>query len=222
LVLIVGSPKNRGGTSLSLGDYILGKLPNDKFSTETFHAVKALRKDDDWEKLATAVADADTVILSFPLYWDSMPSHVIRTMERLDLNRKIGRKGSQPNFYLIVNNGFPEPWHNEIAIGIGQRFAGDMDFKWQGALNIGGGGAIGGKQLEDMGGMTYKLRETLDMAAEAIGKSQQIPEDVKQRLSKPLYPAWFNIIFGGFGWRSLAKKRGMKGSIKAMPYERTD
>ena len=85
LVLLAGSPKNRGGTSLVFGEHLIDKLPKDRFKSEIFHLVKAVKKDEDWNKVEEAVFDADTVILSFPLYWDSMPSHVIRAMERLYL-----------------------------------------------------------------------------------------------------------------------------------------
>jgi len=123
VVLIIGSPKSRGGTSRSIGEYILNKLPGKEFQAKSYHVGKALKKKEDWLKFTSAVSGADTIILSFPLYWDSMPSHLIKVFERLYSERKKITGKNPQKFYLIVNNGFPEPWHNEIAIDIGRRFA---------------------------------------------------------------------------------------------------
>lgn len=218
IVLLNGSPKGRGGSSGSFGDYILSKITQESITKETFHVGKSIRKDEKWNNLAQSVKDADTIILTFPLYWDSLPSHLIKGLERLYDDRTKPEKPQ--NFYTIVNNGFPEPWHNEIAIEICKCFAKKMNYKWQGALNIGGGASVGGRPLEQTGSMTFKLRETLDIAAEAIEQSKPIPSEVKDRLSKPLYPPWINLVFGGMSWRHLARKKGAKTPIRSKPYDR--
>jgi hypothetical protein len=218
IVLLNGSPKGRGGTSGSFGDYILSKIPQEGISKETFHVGKSVRKEEKWNLLVQSVKDADTIILTFPLYWDSLPSHLIKGLEKLHIQKE--ELGKAQNFYTIVNNGFPEPWHNEIAIEICKCFAKKMNYKWQGALNIGGGAAVGGRPLDQTGGMTYKLRETLDMAAKVIDQGKPIPSEVKDRLSKPLYPPWINLVFGGMGWRRQAKKKGAKTSLRSKPYEK--
>jgi len=79
---------------------------------------------------------------------------------------------------------------------------------------------IAGRNLEETGGATIKFRQTLDMAADSIGQGQPIPKEVVERLQKPLYPPSINILFGGIIWRARARKKGMKGSIKARPYQR--
>lgn len=218
IVVLNGSPKGRGGSSGSIGDYILSKIPQEGISKETFHVGKSIRKEEKWDNLTQSVKNADTIILTFPLYWDSLPSHLIKGLEKLYSQKD--ELGKAQNFYTIVNNGFPEPWHNEIAIEICKCFAKKMNYKWQGALNIGGGAAVDGKPLENTGGMTLKLRETLEMAARAVASSKPIPKEVKDRLSKPLYPPWINILFGGIGWRHQARKKGAKTSLRSKPYKK--
>jgi hypothetical protein len=218
IVLLNGSPKGRGGTSGSIGDYILSKISQKGFTKETFHVGKSIRKEEKWNTLLESLKTADTIILTFPLYWDSLPSHLIKGLEMLYAQKE--ELGNEKNFYTIVNNGFPEPWHNEIAIEICRCFATKMNYKWQGALNLGGGAAVAGRSLENTGGMTLKLRETLDMAAIAIGQGKPIPSQVKDRLSKPLYPPWINFVFGGMGWRHQARKKGAKTPIRSKPYEK--
>jgi hypothetical protein len=218
IVLLNGSPKGRGGSSGSFGDYILSKISHQGISKEIFHVGKSIRNEEKWNHLVQSVKNADTIILTFPLYWDSLPSHLIKGLELLHAQKD--ELGKAHNFYIIVNNGFPEPWHNEIAIEISKCFAKKMNYKWQGALNIGGGAAVAGRSLESTGGMTHRLRETLDMASKAIAQGKPIPKEVKERLTKPLYPPWVNIVIGGMGWRHQARKKGAKTSLRSKPYER--
>lgn len=220
IVLLNGSPKGNGGSSGSFGNYILSRIPADGSTIEKHHVEKALKRTDAWDNLVKAVNSADCVILTFPLYWDSTPSHLTKALELLRADRAGKKAGKKQSFYIIVQNGFPEPWHNETAIEICKCFSVEAGFEWKGALNLGGGGAINGRPLEETGGMTYKLRQTLDMSAMAIGRNDPIPPEVEERLRKPLYSPWINILFGGIMWRRQAKRKGIKGPITARPYEK--
>jgi hypothetical protein len=194
-------------------------MPADNISHETFHVGKSIRTEEKWNRLIVALDNADIIILTFPLYWESLPSHLIKGLELIREHYNNSTLKKKKKFYTIVNNGFPEPWHNEISIEICRQFCIEMGFEWNGALNIGGGAAVNGKPLDETGGMTYRLRETLDMAAKAIDNGEPVPMEVESRLKNPLYPAWFNLVFGGLGWRRQAKKKGVKTSLKAKPYQ---
>ncbi|NIU85677.1 MAG: hypothetical protein GWN31_18035, partial [Candidatus Thorarchaeota archaeon] len=213
-----GSPKRKGGSSASFGNYVLSKISDKGVVKEILHVGESIKNEEKWNALSESIKNADTIILTFPLYWDSLPSHLTKALERLYHGMKDN--DNSPNFYVIVHNGFPEPWHNEVAIRICNCFSEKMGYRWQGALNIGGGAAIAGRPLEETGGMTLKLRETLDMAAKAMDKGEPIPDEVRNRLAKPLYPPWFSTVLGGFGWRKMAKQKGAKTSLKSKPYRR--
>ena len=220
VLLLHGSAKGAKSSSASLGDYIMSRLPDEGIEKETQHIAKALRSDERWVKLAMAVDSADTVILSFPLYWDGLPSHVVRALEQLREYRKASPPSKTQRFVAIVNNGFPEPWHNEVGLRICRRFADETGFEWGGGLNVGGGAAIGGRPMEDSGGMTIKLRKALDLAAEPIGKGEPVPREIEEQVAQQLYPAWITTTFGGTGWRHQARKNKVYGSLKARPYEK--
>ena len=168
--------------------------------------------------MTEAVEITDVVILSFPLYWDSLPSHLIEALERLDAHRKEIESKKGQRFYVIVNNGFPETWHNEVSINMCRLFAKEAGFKWQDALNMGGGATIGEKPLEETGGMTLRLRATLEMAAAAMAKGEPIPKEVERRFGKQLYPSWVALLTN-FVWRRQAKRNGLKYPLRARPYE---
>ena len=214
-VLLVGSPKGNGGTSLQLGRYIMDRLPSDGTEKAIHHLGKAIRKDEMWAEVMASVEAADTIILSFPLYWDATPSHVTRTMELLAVHRRRKPVDRQQTLVAMVNNGFPEPWHNEVALRICHRFAEEAGFTWGGGLNVGGGGAIGERPLEETGGMTARLRAALDKAAGNLARGEPIGTDVVTQL----YPTWIIKLMGFIGWRRRAKREGAVGPLKARPYE---
>ena len=138
VLFINGSPKGGSSTSGSLGDYVMGKLPGPDIVKETIHAGRAVRKEDEWNKLVRSADDADAILVSFPLYVDSLPGHLTSVLERLRARRKESPPRKTQLFYAMANNGFPEPWHNEIALAICRQFAKEAAFGWGGSLNIGG------------------------------------------------------------------------------------
>ena len=219
---LVGSPKMAKSTSGSLANYMFGRMPEEGVVKDIIHVGKALRKEELWNELTTDLDAADTVILIFPLYWDGLPSHLVRGLERLRARRRSSAPGKPQQLVAIVNNGFCEPEHNETAVDICKIFAKEMGFDWSGGLIVAGGAAINGRPLEEVGGMTRRLRESLDLAVEHMVRGDPIPKDVADKVAKQLYPAWVNIIFGGLGYRYEKRRVGGKGSLRARPYARRE
>ena len=56
-------------------------------TTQTLHVTKAVRSNEAVEELLAAVASADLVVLSFPLYVDCLPAPVIRALELIAARR---------------------------------------------------------------------------------------------------------------------------------------
>lgn len=218
-VLLVGSPKGKGGTSHWLGQYILDRIPDEGTHKVTHHLGRTIGKEAKWAQVMADVDGADTVILSFPLYWDALPSHATRALEMLAAHRRDAPPAKPQNLVAIVNNGFPEPWHNLVALRICRRFADEAGFTWGGGLNVGGGAVIGERPLEERGRMTKGLRAALDRAAAPIGRGEPLPRDVEEAVAQQLYPSWIPGVFGGMGWRHQARKTGNYGLLKDRPYE---
>ena len=80
-LLLVGSPKPGPSSSAALGTYLLDELAGWGLSTETVVLTKALSPPQATETMLAAVAAADLVVLSFPLYIDSLPAPLIRALE---------------------------------------------------------------------------------------------------------------------------------------------
>lgn len=126
---------------------------------------KALRTSEGRDALVGAVAAADLVVLSFPLYVDSTPAAVIRAME-LIARRRDGTRSTP--FVAVVNNGFLEASPDDIVLRICRLFARDAGLEWRGGLVLGGGPAINGLPLSEGGGVARNVRAALDQAAEAL------------------------------------------------------
>ena len=220
-LLLVGSPKTHKSTSNSLGGYLLERLSAQSIETETIYLHTILRSPEKMQSLFNSIDAADLVMLAFPLYVDSLPAPVIEALERIAAHRQ-SREIRQQVFTAIANCGFPEAHHNETALAICETFARQSGFEWAGSLALGGGGMIDGAPLAQRGGQTARIRQSLDMAAEALVQGQAVPKAAQDLLGKPMIPHWLYRLMAGFSWKQRAKPYGAEKSLTKQPYETKD
>jgi len=217
-LLMLGSPRAHSeSNSYSLGSYLLGQLEKKGVKTSLVHVNRALRSDGAFAKLRDSLDRADLVVLSCPLYVDSLPASVIHVMEMLAGERKV-QDVSRKRFLAIINCGFPESKHTEIALAICRRFAKEAGMKWEGGLGLGGGEALGGRPLEEVGGLARNVRNSLRLTAESLVKGDPVPESAKELISKPLIPSFLYRWIGHWGWKRQAKQYGVKKDLMARPF----
>ena len=161
---------------------------------------------------------ADLIILSFPLYVDSLPAPVIKAMELIREERNEIESKKTQNFIAISNNGFPEASQNITTLQICRIFSRDCGFIWRGGIAVGGGGAINGIPLDERGGMVRNVIKGLDIAAHALKDGKDIPQEAIDLLSKKFIPYNFYRAFGNLGWRLQARRNGVKKKLKDKPY----
>ena len=101
-------------------------------------------------------------------------------------HRVAMQERSAVRFVAVVNCGFPELEHTRTALDICRAFARQAGLAWTGGLGLGGGEAIGGRPLEELGGMTRHVRRGLDLAAAALLAGRPIPEEALALLSRPM------------------------------------
>jgi hypothetical protein len=200
-LLLVGSPRGiEKSTSGRLGGGLCDALEKRGFHAERLHVHAAVDSPDRLESALAAVAAADLVVLSLPLYVDSFPAPVIAFLEQV-ARRGLGRGRVQ--FAMVIQCGFPEKEQNETATAIAERFASEAGWDWLGALALG--------SLETYGG---SAGEALVRVAEAIAAGHEIPHVY---LRKPM-PAWLYRFGGNIMWRREAKKNGIAGKLRDRPY----
>ncbi|WP_353094721.1 NAD(P)H-dependent oxidoreductase [Tissierella praeacuta] len=215
-LLLIGSPKIKNSTSESLGDYLLEGLHNKGFTSEKEHIVSVLK--DDVEGLFSKVNDADIVIVSAPLYVDNLPSPLIKAFELIGENRKGMVNSKKQSFISIVNSGFPESFQSNTALKICEVFANKAGFQWLGGLTIGGGAAINGMSIKNLGGMARNIVKALDITADTISNNEDIPLEAENLLSKGIIPSWLYILIANKGWKIQAKKFNAHKNLYIKPY----
>lgn len=217
VLLLIGSPKGTRSTSEALGVYLARRLQERGLLTQEIRIRSALGSESGIESLLEAVDRADILILAFPLYVDSLPAPVIRAMERI-AHRRSRTEGNRAGMVAVVNCGFPEARHNETALDICRTFASEAHFNWLGGLSLGGGGAIDGKPLEQLGSMGKNVRRALDLAAAALAEGKSIPQEALELMSRPLVPGWVYTLIGSAGWIRKARRSGVLMKLNAKPY----
>jgi hypothetical protein len=128
-------------------------------------------------------------------------------------------QGNQKAFAAIVNCGFPESRHTEVALKICRRFAKEIGMRWLGGLGLGGGEAIAGKPLEKAGWLVRNVRRSLQLSAESLSELRTISDEAMELMSKPLVSAWLYRLLGDWGWKRKAKHYGTHKNLMARPFQ---
>ena len=190
-LLLVGSPRGSRSTSASLGNYLLERLRERDFDTRWLLAHRAVRDARSRQSLIRSVAQANLVVLAFPLYVDCLPYPMIRTLEIIaaqPLKRASVKGQNKQRLVAMVSCGFPEAFHNDTALAICRQFARETGRHWAGGLALGSGGVIDGQPLAEIKRLARKVIRALDMAAEALACNRDIPPEAVALMSKPLIP----------------------------------
>ncbi|NDJ51481.1 MAG: NAD(P)H-dependent oxidoreductase [Chloroflexi bacterium] len=216
-VLLVGSAKHPSSTSESLGRALLERLEGGGYRYETIKLVRALRSEEGTQVMIQAVKQADLVVFAFPLYVDTLPTLATKALEQIAASRV--EPTTPPQFVAIVNCGFPEVEHMALAIEVCERFAKTTGFEWMGALALGGGQAVNGQPLDELGGMMRHAIEALNLAAEALLQDQAIPQEAVDLMATPFIPPRLYTMMGGWGWRRQAAQMGTKKNLRDRPYK---
>lgn len=215
-LLLIGSPKGEKSTSESLGNYLISKLEEFEMTAEKAYIHRLVNREEKIQNLFEMIDRADLIILSFPLYVDSLPAPVIKAMEFIKEERDTLNDKKTKNFIAIANNGFPEASQNETALKICRIFSKECGFTWKGGIAIGGGGAINGIPLQERGGMVRNIVNGLNIVAQSLAQDKQIPQEAIDLISKKFIPRSLYSIFGNLGWRMQARRYSAK--IKDKPY----
>src|SRR5262249_34542781 len=123
-LLIVGSPKTKTpSTSGVLGSYLLERLKDHGWEIDSLTLRASLRYDSGQQELLSATDNADLLLLTFPLYVDSLPFLVTKALELIASHRQTLPNRRPQRLAIIANNGFPEATQNALALAICRCFA---------------------------------------------------------------------------------------------------
>jgi hypothetical protein len=217
-LLLIGSPKPNGSTSMVMAEYLASRLREINVQVEIKHIHQEI--DGGREKdLFEAIDRAEAAVLLSPLYVDSLPSGVIRFFE-LFLERKGPNGGKEKPFYTIINSGFPESVQSTVALEICVLFARDTGFTWNGGGALGSGPILEGKTLEESGGRTKNLRAGLALLAVSMSLGGGLSKQARDLIGRPLVPKFLYVYFGNKLWKKSAEGSGVGDKLYDKPLAR--
>jgi len=210
VVLLVGSPKGlKTGSSVRLGRAVTDGLEKAGWQCDAFHLHAAVRTEQAMAALLASIETTDVVVLSTPLYVDSLPAPVIRALHRIATHRAAANGGKIPRFLSIVNCGFVEPWQNAGAQRMLQQFCSQARFESVGSLSLGATGT-----------MSRKVGKAVELVVNALREDILVPEDAYKLAKVRAIPTFLYIVGGNYMWKRQAKANGVRDRLNAQPYKR--
>ncbi|MGE5373830.1 MAG: NAD(P)H-dependent oxidoreductase [Bacteroidota bacterium] len=185
LSLFNGSPRGRrGNTSLMLEQIARGfGRP-----AETHHLVRMKETD----KMVQAFAEAECVILGFPLYTDAMPGTVKHFIEALE---PLTARGSNPPLGFLVQSGFPEGLHSRYVERYLEKLAARLGSPYLGTIVKGNGEGIRVSPAE----ATNSIFTDLQKLGAGLAQAGRLDPEILQRLAAPeRFPAYLGPVFKVF------------------------
>ncbi|MGD0328939.1 MAG: NAD(P)H-dependent oxidoreductase [Nitrososphaeria archaeon] len=222
VILLIGSPKSYASTSNALGDYLIKKLEKQGFVSDKIYIYDAMKTDKDAVHILQSIDDADLLILTFPLYVDNIPSQVIALLELIFKHRSLQKEPKKQKILSLSNSGFPEASQSETAHAICRKFASETKIEWIGGLALGGGGAIGGTNLEDVGRIGGGVRKALELVANSICEDKPLPDEALKLMKRPLVSPLMYTWFGDAAWKKAAKENGVENRLYERPYQASE
>jgi len=222
VLLLVGSPRCERSNSHVVGKFLVDKLEEKGLVSEEACAIRLVSTRENAEKLWSFVDNADVIVLATPLYVDSFPSPTVKALELIHEHRKAVSPTKSQLLVAIMNSGFPEKEHMDIALKIIRNFAQASNFKWGGGIRVGWGESLNSEPLNEKKGMTRKLTRGLSLASVNLSEGQPISEEAENLASAlfvPLFLAKTIIrLVVNPGWNKQAKDNNAKAKMHDRPY----
>lgn len=206
IAYIVGSPKKKNSTSEKFLIALSEKMPENNDCWVFTDSLIADSSGEKMSELVEKVVSNDVLVFSFPLYIDSIPSHLINFLEALEGKYKESNKDAR--IYSIINCGFFEPENTDIAVEMIKLWTAHCGLTFGQAVVAGGGGMVPTSKIGEGPLISYGLAldELVKNITDGVGGST-----VKV---KPKIPRFVYIFGGNSGWKRSAKKRGV--SMKSL------
>ncbi len=199
ITMINGSPKPGKSTSELLIHQLISLMHENDISIYNMNKMNvSTMKFEDMDQ-------SDALVFAFPLYVDSIPSHLLRFLIELE-KRSFNNKNIM--VYCIINNGFFEGKQNHIAMEQMKHWCKATGFTWGQGIGIGAGEMlpfitdipIGHGPNKNIGHALNELSDNIERLTS--GKDLF----VSPNWSRSLWKIQSSLFF----WYPRAKKNGVK------------
>lgn len=198
--LINGSPKMNGSASeLFLEELKPFINTNNEIVSFEFH-----KPEIGPEQLAELPL-CEALVFAFPLYVDSIPSHLLNCLS--DLEETFSKSEKEITVYALVNCGFFEGVQNDIALEIMENWCKKAHLKWGQGIGIGGGPMMAFLKSVPMG---HGPKKNLGHAFSILSNNILKGESGETLFVSPNFPRSAYIFSAHRGWVRQAKANGLK------------
>jgi multimeric flavodoxin WrbA len=200
VALINGSPKAKDSASGCILQEIRTLLPAGSQIME-YSFRKSQLGNDELEQ----IAQSDTLIISFPLYVDGIPSQLVSCLYQMEAFFKT-RPEKKIIVYSIANCGFYEGQQNSIALEMIKNWCEKSGLKWGQGVGIGGGGMV-----PMLAGVPAGKgpKKNLSKALEALAENLSNGVTVDNIYVSPSFPRIAYKLAAEMGWRHMIKANGL-------------
>lgn len=200
--MVIGSPKAKGSASEALLKLLGGQLAGQELLWFRWNSGTVQR-----EELERA-AECDVLVFAFPLYVDSVPSHMLRCLMQLQ-EYLAQRDGALPRICALVNNGFFDARQNIPAVEVIKNWCVRAHAVFAGGLAVGGGGMVSQVYVSyGANGPLIPVAKASERLAERI-LAQDGQEAGSVDTVVPAFPAFLYKLAAEKGWRMSAKQNGL-------------
>lgn len=150
--------------------------------------------------------DCDVMVFAFPLYVDSLPSHLLSCLISLEEYLKNAAFSQTCTVYAMANCGFYEGHQNTLALDIVKAWCARAGVIWGGGLGIGAGG-----MLPMISGITAGQgpKKNLSSALYTLSDWISHKETGENICFSPNFPRILYKLAGEMGWRQAVKNNGL-------------
>ena len=181
---INGSLRGKKASSLQFLKDVNRRLSDAEYN-KAFITVRARLKGNYPEDILKSMADADAIIMVFPLFVYGLPGALMRLLEDYYQYIKNGNKYNKAaKVYVIVNCGFPRPEITEEAVRVIKNFCRRLLLNWRFAICIGSGPAVAATKKVPF--LDLKLKKAYAEIASDIEVGDK--ENRDNYLIKPIIP----------------------------------
>jgi NAD(P)H-dependent FMN reductase len=219
ITAINGSAKGERSNSREIIAQIQSMV-GDAMPIEVISQIAQYRKPDD--AALRAMAESDVLVIASSLYADGLPASLMALLDRYaaylaGTGAGAGVHGAnsvprapRQRVFGVVNCGFFEGTQNECALRMLAHFCEANGLEWSGGAGLGTG---------EMIGMMKDIPPQASIRAPVVGALRAIADAISQgdggRLERDLFaqhkiPWIMYKLAGEMGWRSQAKKYGLK------------
>lgn len=201
ILILIGSPKGQKSTSNTISNYLEKELQTAHVNFTKYFLLKEMRSP---EHLMTHLIAADTILLIYPVYENSVPSTVLQFFQEALKNKEhLSPKGKK--FFAISLAGFCDVNAPKSSLTTCKLFAQTMSFDDLGSIGITPSTLIEG---EGLGKIYANLSSSLKLLANSLAQNQLLPQEIYNLNEKALLPAPLYRVLGNIVQRKPAKTLG--------------